>query len=60
MNLLAREAENISNPFKMIRFINNRIVLENSDIRAAAITTLGKFALSKPDLIPSIKPILEK
>ena len=60
MNLLAREAENIANPFKMIRFINNRIVLENPDIRAAAVTTLGKFALSKPELIPSIKPILEK
>ena len=58
MNLLAREASTIQNPYKFVRLINNRIVLENSDIRAAAITTLGRFAVGKPSMIPEIKSIL--
>jgi len=59
MNLLAREASNIAHPTKFIRLINNRVCLENADIRAAAITTLGKFALDKPNLIPQIKTIIQ-
>ena len=58
MNLLAREASTIQNPYKFVRLINNRIVLENSDIRAAAITTLGRFAVGKPSMITEIKSIL--
>lgn len=59
MNLLAKEAQNIPNPAKIARLINNRTVLEGPEIRAAAISTLGKFALSKSKLIPQIKPVLE-
>lgn len=59
MNLLAREAGNITHPAKFIRLINNRVVLENSNIRATAVTTLGKFALEKHQLIPQIKIMLE-
>lgn len=60
MNLIARESDKIVNHAKFIRLINNRVVLENSDIRAAAVTTLGKFALAKHELIPQIKYIIEK
>jgi len=60
MNLLAKEAQNIPNPAKIARLINNRTLLEGPEIRAAAITTLGKFAQTKPKLIPQIKPILEQ
>lgn len=59
MNLLAREAGSLTHPTKFIRLINNRIVLENSDIRATAVTTLGKFALEKKQLISQVKPMLE-
>lgn len=59
MNLLAREAGNLTHPTKFIRLINNRIVLENSDIRATAVTTLGKFCLEKKQLISQVKPMLE-
>jgi len=59
MNLLAKEAHNVSNPAKIARLINNRTVLEGPEIRAAAITTLGKFALVKPKLALQIQPILE-
>jgi coatomer protein complex subunit gamma len=60
MNLLAREASNITNPHKFVRLINNRIVLESADIRAAAITTLGRFATGRKAMIPEIKTILER
>ena len=59
MNLLAKEAANIANPAKIVRLINNRTVLEGPEIRAAATTTLGKFALAKPKLVSQIKPALE-
>jgi len=60
MNLLAKEAQNIPNPAKIARLINNRTLLEGPEIRAAAITTLGKFAQTKPKLVNQIKPILEQ
>lgn len=59
MNLLAREAGNIAHPAKFVRLIYNRVVLENPNIRATAITTLGKFALEKHQLISQIKIMLE-
>jgi len=60
MNLLAREAVNLTHPAKFVRLIYNRYVLENSNIRATAITTLGKFAVEKHQLIPQIKRMLEE
>lgn len=60
MNLLAKEAQNIPNPAKIARLINNRTLLEGPEIRAAAITTLGKFAQTKPKLVNQIRPILEQ
>jgi coatomer protein complex subunit gamma len=34
---------------KVIRIVNNRIHLEESEIRAAAVGVLGKFAVNYPD-----------
>jgi len=59
MNLLAREAANVAHPAKFVRLIYNRFILEDSNIRATAISTLGKFALEKHSLIPQIKKILD-
>jgi len=59
MNLLAREAGNVANPAKFVRLIYNRFILEDSNIRATAISTLGKFALEKHSLIGQIRKILE-
>ncbi len=47
------------NPFRFIRFINNRLILEDSEIRAAAVSTLGKFSLKYEELRENIKHILE-
>ncbi|CAM9268477.1 unnamed protein product [Ectocarpus fasciculatus] len=47
-------------PSKYIRFVYNRIILESSNVRAAAITTLGTLAVQLPDLRASILLLLEK
>lgn len=60
MNLLAREAGNLTHPAKFVRLIYNRAILENSNIRATAITTLGKFSIEKHQLIPQIRRMLEE
>mmetsp|Transcript_33464 Transcript_33464/g.106845 ORF Transcript_33464/g.106845 Transcript_33464/m.106845 type:complete len:850 (-) Transcript_33464:784-3333(-) len=45
-------------PARYIRFIYNRIILENSAIRAAAVSALAKFAVRVPALRSSIKVLL--
>lgn len=41
-----------------MRLINNRINLENSEIRAAAISTLGKLGINNIEYREIIKNIL--
>lgn len=47
-------------PSRYIRFIFNRVILENSIVRAAAVSTLGAFALRVPDLRLSIVALLKR
>ncbi len=47
-------------PSRYIRFIFNRVILENSIVRAAAITTLGIFAVRVPELKKSIENLLHR
>ena len=47
-------------PARYIRFIYNRVMLENSAVRAAAITALAKFAASCPSLRASIVTLLQR
>ncbi len=61
LNILNKEAANTkSNPAKYIRFINNRLNLEEAEIRAACVGTLGKFALNFPELKNDIIEILKQ
>ncbi|KAF2397340.1 coatomer subunit gamma [Trichodelitschia bisporula] len=46
LHLLGMEGPKTKTPTKYIRYIYNRVVLENSIVRAAAVTALGKFGLS--------------
>uniref|UniRef100_K4AW46 Clathrin/coatomer adaptor adaptin-like N-terminal domain-containing protein n=1 Tax=Solanum lycopersicum TaxID=4081 RepID=K4AW46_SOLLC len=41
-----------SNPSKYIRYIYNRVILENTTVRASAVSTLAKFGA----LVDSLKP----
>ncbi|CAK5264828.1 unnamed protein product [Mycena citricolor] len=49
LHLLGIEGPKSSNPTKYIRFIYNRVVLENATVRAAAVSSLAKFGVSTSD-----------
>mmetsp|Transcript_33255 Transcript_33255/g.80443 ORF Transcript_33255/g.80443 Transcript_33255/m.80443 type:complete len:961 (+) Transcript_33255:117-2999(+) len=47
-------------PARYIRFIYNRVILENSAVRAAAVAALSKFAARCPSLRTSIMTLLKR
>lgn len=47
-------------PSKYIRFIFNRVILENSMVRAAAVSTLGVFGIRVPELRQHVLALLER
>lgn len=49
MHLLGVEGPKTSHPTKYIRYIYNRVVLENALVRAAAVTALAKFGVGQKD-----------
>ncbi|KAK5960374.1 coatomer subunit gamma PWA37_002453 [Arxiozyma heterogenica] len=53
LHLLGKEGPFTSKPSLYVRHIYNRVVLENSIIRSAAVISLSKFALTKND--PTLK-----
>ncbi|AET39015.1 coatomer subunit gamma Ecym_3538 [Eremothecium cymbalariae DBVPG len=61
LHLLGKEGPNTSKPSLFVRHNYNRVVLDNSIIRSAAVSALSKFALTKgdPTLGPSIEILLK-
>ena len=53
LHLLGVEGPKTSHPTKYIRYIYNRVVLENALVRAAAVTALAKFGIGQKD--PEVK-----
>lgn len=60
MHVVGANGTSCPNPSKFIRFIFNRVILENAVVRAAAVSTLGVFAIRVPDLRPSIVSLLKR
>jgi coatomer subunit gamma len=61
LHLLGMEGPKTETPTKYIRYIYNRVVLENSIVRAAAVTALGKFGLSQdPEVRNSVQVLLTR
>ena len=60
LHLLGEEGPKTSNPSKYIRYIYNRVILENSSVRAAAVSALHNFALKIEDLRPSLQLLLQR
>ena len=63
LHLLGAEGPNTPKPQKYIRYIYNRVVLENAIVRAAAVSALAKFGLAeKADAVvkASIKVLLTR
>lgn len=49
LHLLGTEGPKTAQPTKYIRYIYNRVVLENAIVRAAAVTALAKFGVGQSD-----------
>jgi coatomer subunit gamma len=49
LHLLGMEGPKAPQPTKYIRFIYNRVVLENATVRAAAVSSLAKFGVNAAD-----------
>jgi len=63
LHLLGVEGPNTPKPTKYIRYIYNRVVLENAIVRAAAVTALAKFGVGEkadPSVKASIKVLLTR
>lgn len=60
LHLLGREGPRTPTPSKYIRFIYNRVILENAAVRAAAVTALAKFGAHCEELLNSCVVLLER
>jgi hypothetical protein len=60
LHLLGLEGPKTKDPAKYIRYIYNRIILENATVRAAAVSSLAKFGAAVTDLQPRINVLLKR
>ncbi|XP_075039710.1 coatomer subunit gamma-1 [Mixophyes fleayi] len=60
LHLLGQEGPRTANPSKYIRFIYNRVILENEEVRAGAVSALAKFGAQNEDMLPSILVLLNR
>jgi coatomer protein complex subunit gamma len=60
LHLLGELGPTTTAPARYIRFIYNRVILENSAVRAAAVSALSKFAAQCPSLRSSIMTLLKR
>ncbi|KAK2599990.1 coatomer subunit gamma [Conoideocrella luteorostrata] len=62
LHLIGLEGPKTAQPTKYIRYIYNRVVLENAIVRAAAVTALAKFGVGQkdPDVKASVRVLLTR
>ncbi|CAI9765515.1 unnamed protein product [Fraxinus pennsylvanica] len=60
LHFLGNEGPKTSDPSKYIRYIYNRVILENATIRASAVSTLAKFGAMVDSLKPRIFILLRR
>lgn len=60
LHIIGSIGPNTPTPSRFIRFIFNRVILENAVVRAAAVSTLGVYAARVPELRPSIITLLRR
>eukprot|EP00899_Mesostigma_viride_P023430 jgi/Mesvir1/4271/Mv22231-RA.1 len=58
--LLGEEGPKTADPSKYIRFIYNRVILENATVRAAAVSALARFGAATEALRPRIVVLLRR
>ena len=60
LHLLGKEGPRTKQPSKYIRFIYNRVILENAAVRAAAVSALAHFGATCPDILPNVLVLLQR
>lgn len=60
LHLIGSHGPSTTVPSKYIRFVFNRVILENAMVRAAAVTTLGAFATRVPELRTSVSILIRR
>ncbi|PWN48580.1 Coatomer, gamma subunit, partial [Violaceomyces palustris] len=60
LHLLGVEGPKMPQPHRYIRYIYNRVILENAIVRAAAVSSLAKFGIEDKSLNGRIKILLER
>lgn len=60
LHLLGKEGPFSATPSKYIRFIYNRVILENATVRAAAVAAMAQFGAACPTLLPNILVLLAR
>lgn len=58
LHLLGKEGPFSKNPSKYIRFVYNRVILENAIVRAAAVAAMSQFGANCPDLFQNVTVLL--
>ncbi|KAL2650491.1 hypothetical protein R1flu_018619 [Riccia fluitans] len=60
LHLLGNEGPKTADPSKYIRYIYNRVVLENATVRASAVSALAKFGAAVESLQPRILVLIRR
>lgn len=60
LHLMGVEGPHSKQPARYIRYIYNRIILENATVRAAAVSSLALFGAGVKDLTPRIVTLLKR
>lgn len=60
LHLLGKEGPYSNTPSKYIRFIYNRVILENATVRAAAVSAMAQFGAACPNLLQNILVLLNR
>ena len=60
LHLIGQRGPHCTEPGKYIRFIYNRIVLENATVRASAVCAMAKFGMEVETLRPTVCTLLQR
>ena len=60
LHLIGTTGPSTSSPSRFIRFVFNRVILENSMVRAAAVSTLGSLSVRVPELRNNILILIRR
>lgn len=60
LHLLGNEGPKTADPSKYIRYVYNRVILENATVRASAVSALAKFGAVVENLRPRILILLRR